>query len=143
MTRTLSEGGNDIIFNEYNFEDVFYNDVSGAVKSIAVSSPYLRERSVKTFIRNTELMQDVEITVFTKEPEEKNKAKSVRPVKLLEDAGIKVIVLPKLYQKFAVIDGITVWYGGVNLLGAGYSDESIMRIPGREIADELMRGVGC
>jgi superfamily II DNA or RNA helicase len=141
LTRALSEGGVNIIFNESDFEETFYNDITGAVKNIIISSPYLNERSAKVFIRNTEFLQGVGITVYTKESEEKSKAKANRIIALFKTAGIKVTVLPKLHQKFAVIDGLTVWYGGINLLGVGYSDESVMRIPSREIADELMRGV--
>jgi phosphatidylserine/phosphatidylglycerophosphate/cardiolipin synthase-like enzyme len=60
---------------------------------------------------------------------------------LLEDSAVTIITLPKLHQKFAIIDNSIVWYGGINPLGAGYSGESIMRIPSREIAAELLNTV--
>ncbi|MDR1093558.1 MAG: DEAD/DEAH box helicase family protein [Clostridiales bacterium] len=141
LTKAATESEGNIIFDEYGFADAFYNDIAGAAKRIVVSSPYLREKSVKAFIRNIEILQDIGVTVFTREPDEKNVVKANRVIKLLKDAGAKATILPKLYQKFAVIDNSVVWYGGINPLGVGYSDESIMRIPSREIAAELMATV--
>ncbi|MDR3318619.1 MAG: DEAD/DEAH box helicase family protein, partial [Clostridiales bacterium] len=138
LTRAASEGAGNIIFDEYGFDDAFHNDISDAMKSIVISSPYLREKSVRSFVRNTEFLHGVTVTVHTKAAEDRGKIKAAQAIKLLQDAGVSVIVLPKLYRKFAVIDDCIVWYGGINPLGVGYSGESVMRIPSREIAAELM-----
>ena len=41
-------------------------------------------------------------------------------------------------ERFAVIDQEIVWYGGINLLAKSDSEQSIMRVPSKEIAAELM-----
>ena len=141
LTRAAGESESSIFFNEYGFNDALYNDISGATKSVIVSSPYLREKSVKTFVRTIEFLQEIAVTVFTREADEKNKVKTTRVIKLLQEAGVNVMVLPKLFQKFAIIDNSVVWYGGINPLGVKFLDESIMRIPSREAAAELLATV--
>ena len=42
------------------------------------------------------------------------------------------------YQKFAVMDGSVVWYGSVNLLSFGASQESVMRLVSSSIARALL-----
>ena len=41
-------------------------------------------------------------------------------------------------ERFAVIDQEIVWYGGVNLLAKSDAEQSIMRVPSKKIAAELM-----
>ena len=38
-----------------------------------------------------------------------------------------------IHQKYAVLDGKTVWYGSINLLSFGTSQETMMRLQNREI----------
>ena len=52
--------------------------------------------------------------------------------------GINVKTKNNIHQKFAVIDQKIVWYGSINLLSYGTSEESIMRIESVDIAAELM-----
>jgi phosphatidylserine/phosphatidylglycerophosphate/cardiolipin synthase-like enzyme len=49
----------------------------------------------------------------------------------------QVIQKPNIHQKFVIIDDHIVWYGSINLLSFGSSEESIMRLDSREIAVEL------
>lgn len=44
-----------------------------------------------------------------------------------------------IHQKFAVIDKIIVWYGSINLLSFGSSEESVMRLESVGIASELLK----
>jgi phosphatidylserine/phosphatidylglycerophosphate/cardiolipin synthase-like enzyme len=55
----------------------------------------------------------------------------------MRDAGIAVIFKPRIHQKLAIIDQKTVWYGSINLLSFGTSEESMMRIVSGNIALEL------
>jgi len=137
LTRALGGEDGGAIYDETNFADAFYNDIAGATKSIMISSPYLHEKSVMAFIENLLDISDVKIEIQTRAPNEKNADKAARLIEQLQMAGVKVKIHAKLHQKFAVIDKSIVWHGGVNILGAGFNDESIMRIPSREIAEEL------
>ena len=61
----------------------------------------------------------------------------------LIDYGIQVVFRPGFHQKFAVIDGQISWYGSVNFLSFGKSEESVMRLESREIAGELIGTVAA
>lgn len=58
-------------------------------------------------------------------------------VNLLEDAGAMVILQPKVYQRYAVIDKNTLWYGGINFLGFEKTAHGAMRLRSAELANEL------
>jgi len=55
--------------------------------------------------------------------------------------NITVKTKSRIHQKFAVMDQHIVWYGSINLLSYGISDESIMRIDSVDIAGELLRSI--
>ena len=61
---------------------------------------------------------------------------------LLQQAGINLVYKSRIHQKFAVFDQSIVWYGSINLLSFGHSEESIMRLESLNIASELMRSIG-
>lgn len=42
-----------------------------------------------------------------------------------------------IHQKFAIIDQRIVWYGSINFMSFGSSEESIMRLDSINIANEL------
>ncbi len=46
-----------------------------------------------------------------------------------------------IHQKFTVIDQQIVWYGSINLLSFGASEESIMRLDSLNVASELLGAV--
>ena len=60
--------------------------------------------------------------------------------------GIVDIVMAGFFMKyveencehFAIVDQEIVWYGSMNLLGKISAEESMMRVPSRKIAAELM-----
>ena len=56
----------------------------------------------------------------------------------LMDYGVQVVYRPGFHQKFTVIDGRISWYGSVNILSFGKSEESVMRMESSEIAGELI-----
>ena len=56
---------------------------------------------------------------------------------MLVQNGITVKTKDRIHQKFAILDQRIIWYGSINLLSYGISEESIMRIESLEIAAEL------
>jgi hypothetical protein len=56
---------------------------------------------------------------------------------MLKSRGVEVVENPRVYQKFAVIDGCIAWYGSINLLSFVRTEESIMRLESKGIADVL------
>ena len=59
-------------------------------------------------------------------------------VRALEDAGAAVILQPKVYQRYAVIDKNILWYGGINFLGFEKAGHGAMRLCSAELAKELL-----
>ena len=51
--------------------------------------------------------------------------------------SVTVVQKPNIHQKMTLIDNRIVWYGSINLLSYGQSEESIMRLESRELAGEL------
>jgi len=47
----------------------------------------------------------------------------------------------KIHQKFAVLDRKIIWYGSINILSFGYSEESIIWLESGNIANELIRSM--
>ena len=62
-------------------------------------------------------------------------------IKYLEEYGITVALRPGFHQKFTVIDGRVTWYGSINFLSFGRSEESVMRLESPEIAGELIDSI--
>ena len=86
------------------------------------------------------LPKDVQLTVVTgDETSFKLEAweKVSNAVNLLEDNGATVILQPKVYQRFAVIDKSFLWYGGIDFLGFDKAAHGAMRLQSVELAKEL------
>lgn len=52
--------------------------------------------------------------------------------------GINIIQLSNNYLKFMVVDNVIVWYGGIDILGEIYNDNSLIRIQDEALANELI-----
>jgi phosphatidylserine/phosphatidylglycerophosphate/cardiolipin synthase-like enzyme len=82
----------------------------------------------------------VKVSILTRPAEEfhENKRAGLNEIfSLLQNAGVTVLLKSGIHQKFAIIDSKIVWFGSINLLSFGYSEESIMRLVSNNIAFEL------
>ena len=59
----------------------------------------------------------------------------------LESTGLQIVFKSNIHQKFAIIDQSIVWYGSINLLGYGRSEETMMRLESANIACELLKSL--
>ena len=105
--------------------------------------PYLHIAQVKRFLKL--IPEETHVTVVTGDetsfkPEAWEKMSNT--VRLLEDAGARVILQPKVYQRYAVIDKSTLWYGGINFLGFEEVAHGAMRLCSTELAKELQDRCG-
>lgn len=88
--------------------------------------------------------EDIRVTVVTGDEtcfKQEAWEKVSNAVKLLEDAGITVILQPKVYQRYAVIDKRILWYGGINFLGFEKATHGAMRLCSAELAEELINEI--
>ncbi|MBN1906560.1 MAG: DEAD/DEAH box helicase family protein [Deltaproteobacteria bacterium] len=136
----------DIIYNRDNFLPVFSNDMINAKKEILIVSPYVKKRRVLQMAQyiDAALQNKVRVNVITR-PVEDFKEKDQNAVNaaldILKGASIKVVFRSNIHQKFAIIDQKIVWYGSINLLSFGDSQESIMRLDNFNTASELIKSV--
>ena len=126
------------IFSQEEYWDTFSVDIANAQRELLITSPYLHIAQVKRFLKL--IPEETHVTVVTGnetsfKPEAWEKVSNA--VKLLEDAGAKVILQPKVYQRYAVIDKSTLWYGGINFLGFEKTAHGAMRLYSVELAKEL------
>ena len=53
----------------------------------------------------------------------------------------QMVYKSNIHQKFAIIDNKITWYGSINLLSFGYSEETVMRLESSSIARELLESI--
>lgn len=127
------------IFSQEEYWDTFSVDIANAQRDILITSPYLHIAQVKRVLKL--IPEETHVTVVTgDETSFKPEAWEKMPntVRLLEDAGARVILQPKVYQRYAVIDKSTLWYGGINFLGFEKAAHGAMRLCSAELAKELL-----
>ncbi len=136
----------DIIFDRQSFIQPFLQDIRNAKKSIRIVSPFVKEERVEWLLS---AMQGgsppSELTVVTRPCDAfrgKSSSDAFQAIRHLRECGANVLCKNAIHQKFAVIDEKIVWYGSINLLSFGSSQESIIRIISRSVARTLMRSTG-
>ena len=131
------------IFDNHTFYPIYLTDISAAQSEILIVSPFVSKRRVLSALDTLANLKGI-VTVVTKPPEdyiEKDRLKIAECIELLAKSGITVRTRERIHQKFAIMDQRVVWYGSINLLSYGRSEESIMRIENVDIALELLGGI--
>ena len=149
--KTISGAGlpdtGHIIYDGVNFLPVFTADLSATRHEVLIVSPYVtKARLQKMLVLCGEaLAREVRISVVTRpatDYPEKDRYRIAQLLALMKDKGVTLVERARIHQKFAIMDGRTVWYGSINLLSFGHSEESIMRLESKAVAGELLRSVG-
>ena len=116
-------------------------DVRSANREVFIVSPFVSKRTVYKLLPFFESITG-NITILTRPAvdysNDINRSRVESCFKTLEDAGFRLMFKSKIHQKFAVIDKRIIWYGSINLLSYGNSEESIMRLESTGIAEELL-----
>ncbi|GHT08723.1 hypothetical protein FACS189426_05020 [Bacteroidia bacterium] len=79
----------------------------------------------------------ISITVITRPSESYKDSRLIQECIALLQSAVSIIIKSNIHQKYIIIDNRLVWYGSINLLSFGSSEESIMRLESRELAAEL------
>lgn len=133
----------NLIYDGKEFYSVFAADVLNAKKDILIVSPVMRKNRVMQMIKTLSpvILNNVSVIVVTR-PSEDFDDKDRNIIKIcaeyLQQYNIKVIYRSNFHQKFTIIDQSIVWYGNVNFLCFGSTEECIMRFENHEIAMQLM-----
>jgi superfamily II DNA or RNA helicase len=130
------------IYDRRSFLPVYIQDLEWAKQSILIVSPFVTQKRVMELLHflHEPLSRKISVTIVTRPAEDfigKFKNTFEESIHAMIEAGITLIFKRKIHQKFAIIDHKTVWYGSINLLSFGYSEESVMRIVSGSIASEL------
>jgi superfamily II DNA or RNA helicase len=132
------EGVHSIYSND-DFFPVYSADILAARKEVLIVSPYLSKRRVQSSLDYI-AAASAPITILTRPIEsypEKDRARIMECFESLSQLNAAIRIKDRIHQKFAIIDQRIVWYGSINLLSYGASEESIMRIESADIAAEL------
>jgi phosphatidylserine/phosphatidylglycerophosphate/cardiolipin synthase-like enzyme len=132
-----------IIFDTKSFYEPFSQDIGHIKHEALIISPFMRKARVVNILSllSETLSRNAKITVMTR-PADNYKLSDQPGIAMLigqlEDAGIEVITKSGIHQKYAVFDQRVVWYGSINFLSFGRSEESMMRFENPDIAGELL-----
>lgn len=135
-----------IIHDGKSFRPIYSRDVLMSKKEIIIVSPFLGKYRVLQMMQDLSraAMNNVRITVVTREPEDVNaidRCAFYENIDLLKKGGIHVALRRGIHQKFTIIDQHIVWYGSINFLSFGHSEETVMRLESHSIANELLDAV--
>lgn len=133
------------IFDNNKFLNVFIADILSANHEVLLVSPFVSKRTLSKLLPPLAPVA-AKITIITRPPED-NKNETVRRrteecIAMLQDSGFTIRTRSGIHQKFTVIDQRLIWYGSINFLGFGTSEESVMRLESVNIAAELVGSVG-
>jgi len=137
----------DIIFDNQNFLPVYSNDLINSEREIIIVSPFITKKRVANMIQYLRVAVEKKLKVIVvtrpnKDFKDKDQARLLEALKLLQVENISLVFRSNIHQKFAVIDQKVVWYGNINLLSYGSAEESIMRLESSNIAHELLKSIG-
>jgi len=143
---TFPDAPTNIIFTKDSFFPVYLQDITAASKHLMIVSPFVTKKRIIQMMEHFSevLKKQVKITIITRPAHEFEKEKKITLENLfsmIENAGVNLILKPNIHQKFAIIDKKITWYGSINLLSFGYSEESIMRLESSSIAHELIQSI--
>jgi superfamily II DNA or RNA helicase len=130
------------IYNQESFSSVFTKDLQEAQKEILIVSPFLTKSRVNQMkpLLLSSLANGASTIILTRPTDsfsDSTRPKIIDLVTELNSSGLTVIHKDGIHQKFSIIDRRIVWYGSINLLSYGKSEETMMRFENREIAEEL------
>jgi superfamily II DNA or RNA helicase len=131
------------IFDNSNFLTVFSNDITSAKSDIVIVSPYVTKKRLDQMLSifMTGINNGAKLTIITlpeTDYKERDRLTFEEMISSIKNTGASIIFKSNIHQKFAVIDQRIVWYGSINLLSFGNSEENIMRLDNLSIANELI-----
>lgn len=120
----------DIIFDKQSFLPVYSYDLVNSEREIIIVSPFITKKRVMNMMQYLRVAVEnkLRVVVITRPKEDfkgKDPAGLSEALKLLQVENISLVFRSNIHQKFAVMDQKVVWYGSINLLSYGSSEESI------------------
>ncbi len=140
----ISNPSANIIFDHRNFLPAYENDLNTAKQEIVIVSPFATKRRLQQAmpLLISSIQRQVTVTVLTRPVSDYKDGATLQALfALMQSYGISTIFKSNIHQKVAIFDRRIVWYGSVNLLGYGRSEETLMRLESAAIAAELFKSL--
>lgn len=135
--------GSDIIHDQITFQERFLYDVAHAQERVVIVSPFVTVKRVQWIKEALQrcAQNRTPMMIVTQKPDSlpaSSQRAAETAISMLQNAGAEVICREGIHQKFAMVDDRIVWYGSINLLSFGASQESIIRLVSSSIARALL-----
>lgn len=140
--RTLPESTSGSIawYTGNGFYSAFQKDLKNAKEKVLIASPFTMSSATNrwTTILRDLVAKKVEVTVMTKPLSEKNNAEESEVIHKELTAFIKELrEIPKMHEKLAIFDDLTVWLGSLNILSHHKASEIMVRIESPDFAKSI------
>lgn len=136
------------LYNEQLFYREFVRDIKHCKREVVIESPYLTERRVLLLLPALSKLtkRGVRVVVTTRNPQEHDAALRIQAYKAiprLYAAGVDLrLVTGHHHRKLAILDGIILWEGSLNILSQNYSAEVMRRIESKPLSRQMRRFIG-
>lgn len=142
-TNIMDSDAESGIYNDSDYFEYVLKDIEGSKKNILVSSPFLQKKKINSIKQRLieKYKSGINITLCTKEMSEysdKQKSYIAAFIDEMQNQGINIIQIRHNRYKFMIVDYKIVWYGGIDIFGGCYDDNSLIRIQNEELANELV-----
>jgi phosphatidylserine/phosphatidylglycerophosphate/cardiolipin synthase-like enzyme len=131
------------IYDDSDYFEYVLKDIEAAKKNILISSPFLQKKKINA-IKETlieKYKSGVRINLCIREINDypdKQKSYIAEFIEEIQNQGINVIQITHNRYRFMIVDNKIVWYGGIDIFGSKYDDNSLIRIQNEELANELV-----
>ena len=132
-----------VIYDGYSSMQPFERDLGDAARSVVIVSPYLQKGRIEKLLPSLQqaIASGVKIEIHTRTADSRelsNQESVCEAIEMMAQAGIVVYTHKELNQRYAVVDGSIVWYGGVDFLAFGRKDTDVLRFKSSDIAGEFL-----
>lgn len=132
------------LWRETDFHKGFQTELREAKSSIVILSPFIASKRLGDYfdILSEKIRQGIEVVVATKPPGYQSagmRDEAEGAIRALEEIGVNIDKRPYMHQKAAIIDNQVVWFGSLNILSHGRTEEMMMRICGERVAFQVLR----
>ena len=131
------------IYDDSDYFEHVMKDIVGAKKNILVSSPFLQKKKINMIKEKLieKYKSGIRITICIKaisQYSDKQKGYIDEFMEEMISQGINVIQISNNRFRFMIVDHKLVWYGGIDIFGGSYDDNSLIRVENEELANELV-----
>jgi phosphatidylserine/phosphatidylglycerophosphate/cardiolipin synthase-like enzyme len=136
---------NSVLYDEEDFYKAFSKDLKHALRDVVIESPYLTIRRTETLIPLFDKLTryGVRVRVDTRHPSHHDKAmreQAWQAVDRLRVIGVSVKFYDDMrHRKIAIIDGMVLWEGSLNIMSQNNSREVMRRIQSPSMAHQMAK----